>query len=155
MKKVLKFEVASAPSLFTGLLSGLLAYATDAPKVGPSTTLWLQLRDGRMLRVRSDMHDLSGWEEIGTLTFELVREGEGTEMTGLPESWSAVRTIEKLVYDSEECEAECGFALHTMSGDVLLVLPGADVYTLAIKAPFFLQPFFPENDLEAYIRKEF
>jgi hypothetical protein len=31
-----------------------------------------------------------------------------------------------------------------------VVLPGADVYTLAIKASFFAMPFRPENNLAAY-----
>jgi len=155
MKKVLCFDVASAPSLSAGLHSGLSAYATNVPKVGPSTTLWLRLCDGRTLRVGVEMHDLSGWEEIGTLRFEVVSAEDAPEMISLPAPWSVVRAVQKLVYDSDECEAECGFALCTANGDLLTVVPGADVYTLAIEAPFRQQRFTPENYLTAYIRKEF
>lgn len=155
MKNVLCFDVASAPALAAGLRSGLSAYATNVPKVGPPSTLWLRLCDGRTLRVGVDMHDLSGWEEIGTLTFEVVSSDDVPEMVSLPASWSEVREVQKLVYNSDECEAECGFALFTSSGDHLAVVPGADVYTLAIQAPFHALPFTPENDLTAYIRKDF
>lgn len=155
MKNVLCFDVAAAPALAAGLSSGLSAYATNAPKVGPPATLWLRLCDGRTLRVGVDMHDLSGWEEIGTLTFEVVSADDSPEMVSLPASWSEVREVQKLVYNSDECEAECGFTLCTSSGDQLTVVPGADVYTLAIQAPFHPQPFTPENELNAYHRKAF
>ena len=155
MKSVLCFDVASAPALAAALSSGLRAYATNVPKVGPPATLWLRLCDGRTLRVGVDMHNLSGWEEIGTLTFEVVSAHDSPEMVSLPASWTEVREIQKLVYDSDECEAECGFILYTSGGDQLAVLPGADPYTLAIQAPFHLLPFTPENDLNAYHRKAF
>jgi hypothetical protein len=101
------------------------------------------------------MHDLRGWEEIGTLAFDVVSSNDVPEMVSLPTSWSEVREVQKLVYNSNECEAECGFALRTSSGDQLAVVPGADVYTLAIQAPFHSLPFTPENDLTAYLRKAF
>jgi hypothetical protein len=155
MKNVLCFDVASAPALTAGLSSGLSAYATNVTKIGPPTTLWLRLCDGRTLRVNVDMHDLSGWEEIGTLTFEVVGADDPPEMVNLPTSWSEVREIQKLVYNSDECEAECGFTLCSRSGDQLAVVPGADIYTLAIQAPFYPSLFTPENDLTAYHRKAF
>ncbi|MCY0913330.1 hypothetical protein [Massilia antarctica] len=155
MKNILCFDVALAPSLAAGLCSGLSAYATNVPKVGPPSTLWLQLCDGRTVRVDVEMHDLSGWEEIGTLTFNVVSADDVPEMASLPASWSDVREVQKLVYNSNECVAECGFVLCTSSGDQLAVVPGADVYTLAIKAPFHSFPFTPENDLTAYVRKAF
>jgi hypothetical protein len=42
VKKVLCFDVASAPALADGLCSGLSAYSTNVPKVGSPTTLWLR-----------------------------------------------------------------------------------------------------------------
>ncbi len=153
MKNVLSFDVAPAPALAAGLSSGLSAYATNVPKVGLPSTLWLRLCDGRILRVSVDMHDLSGWEEIGTLTFEVVSADDAPEMVSLPASWTEIREVQKLVYNSNECEAECGFSLCTSNGDQLVVVPGADVYTLAIQAPFHPLPFTPENDLTAYLCK--
>ena len=155
MKRILSFDVASAPALAVGLCSGLSAYATDVPNVGTPSTLWLRLCDGRTLRVSVDMHDLSGLEEIGTLSFEVVSADDVPEMVNLPGSWADVREVQKLVYSSDECEAECGFALCTSSGDQLTVVPGADVYALAIEAPFRQRPFAPENDLAAYSREAF
>jgi hypothetical protein len=151
---MLYFDVASVPSLSTGLRSGLTAYATNVPKVGPPATLWLQLCDGRILRIGVEMHDLSGWEEVGTLTFEVVSSAEAPEMVNLPAHWSDVREVQKLVFISDECEAESGFSLCTTSGDLLTVLPGADVYTVAIEASFYQSSFKPENDLAVYVRKE-
>lgn len=155
MKSVLNFDVTSAPSLADGLRSGLSAYSMNVPKVGPPTTLWLRLCDGRTLRVGVEMHDLSNWEEIGTLTFEVVNTNDVPQMVSLPETWSGMQEVQKLVYDSGECKAECGISLFTRNGDQLVVVPGADVYTLAIKAPFHSLPFTPENDLAAYVRKAF
>jgi hypothetical protein len=155
LKKVICFETRSAPSLTIGLLSGLLAYTVDLPKFGSSTTLWLQLRDGRTVRVRPEMHNLKEWEEIGTLSFEVVGPADSPEMIALPAVWSEIRAIEKLVYHSVECSADCGLILYTMSGDSLIVLPGADVYTLAIQAPFFQLQFSPENNLTSYAHQNF
>ncbi len=155
MRNVWCFDVARAPALAAGLSSGLSAYATNVPKLGPPATLWLRLCDGRTLRVGVAMHDLGGWEEVGTLTFEVVSADDAPEMVSLPGSWSVVREIKKLVYNSDECVAECGFTLCTSGGDQLAVVPGADVYTLAIQAPFYPLPFTPESDLNAYLRKSF
>lgn len=155
MKNVLCFGVASVPSVAAGLHSGLSAYAVNVPKVGPPATLWLRFGNGRTLRVGVDMHDLGDWEEIGTLTFELANAEDMPELVSLPSSWLDVREVQKLVYNSDDCEAECGFSLCTSGGDRLTVVPGADVYTLAIEAPFLSLPFTPENDLTAYLRKAF
>lgn len=100
------------------------------------------------------MHDLADWEEVGTLTFEIVSPADAPEMVPLPEPWLHVQDVQKLVFVSEECDAESGFSLSTMGGETLTVLPAADVYTLAIQASFYSQPFNPENDLLVYLRKE-
>lgn len=155
VKDVLCFDLTSAPSLITGLCSGLCAYATNDPMVGASTTMWLRLGDGRILRIGVEMHDLSDWEEIGTLTFEIVGASDAPEMVSLPAAWSKVQKVYKLVYNSEECEAGCGFSLLTKNGDQLVVVPGADVYTLAIQASFYTKPFTLENDLAEYLRQSF
>jgi hypothetical protein len=155
MKTVLRFDVTLTPMLADGLLSGLSAYATTVHGVRPPATLWLQLCDGRILRVDVEMHDLRDWEEIGTFKFEIVSAENSPEMVRLPLSWSQVREVKKLVYTSDECEAECGFTLCTSSGDQLVIAAGADVYTLAIKAPFYSLPFTPENDFTVYIKKDF
>jgi hypothetical protein len=154
MKNELSFDMVFAPSLSAGLRSGLTAYATNVSKVGPPATLWLRLADGRTLRVAVEMHDLADWEEIGTLSFEFVDAEDAPELINLDPSWLAVRDVQKLVYSSDECEAESGFSLQTTSGETLTVLPGADVYTLAIEAPFYPRPFSPENDVDVYLRKE-
>ncbi|EJN03274.1 hypothetical protein [Herbaspirillum sp. YR522] len=155
MKNVLSFDVDNASALSDALNNGLQAYATDCPRSGLPTTLWLQLCNGRTLRIRPEMHDLSGWNEIGTLTFEEVGLADAPEMTRLPVSWADVQSVQKLIYKSNECEAECGLAVNTTSGDTLIVVTGADVYTLAIEAPFHHQVFTPENDLITYFREEF
>ena len=155
MKNVLSFNVASPQAIAAGLCSGLIAYATDVPKIGPPSTLWLRLYDGRTLKVGVNMNNLSGWEEIGTLTFEVVSSDNAPEMLRLPTSWSEVRKVQQLVYSSDDCEAECGFSLRTSSGDQLVVVAGADVYTLAIQAPFYPLTFTPENDLTAYLYQDF
>ncbi|MBR7784053.1 hypothetical protein [Undibacterium luofuense] len=154
-KAVLCLGVASVPSLAAGLSSGLTAYSVNVPGVGSPATLWLRLGDGRTLRVGVDMHDLGAWEEIGTLTFELANAEGVPELISLPSSWLDVREVQKLVYTSDDYEAECGFSMRTGSGDQLTIVPGADVYTLAIEAPFLSLPFTPENDLSAYLRKAF
>jgi hypothetical protein len=154
MKNVFCFEGFSTAILATALSGGLTAYGVNTPKVGPPATLWLRLSDGRTLRVGVNMHDLADWEEIGTLTFEIVEPKDAPELIDLAASWLDVQDVHKLVYLSEECEAESGFSLSTTCGETLTVLPGADVYTLAIEAPFYLKPFNPENDVPVYARKK-
>ncbi|NHZ42967.1 hypothetical protein [Massilia aquatica] len=82
------------------------------------------------------MHDLSDWEEIGTLTFEVVSAADTPEMVALPVVWSDIRLIHKLMHVSDEYLAESGFALTAMNGELLTVLPAADICTLAIRRPF-------------------
>lgn len=112
----------------------------------------------RMLEVGSVQGVLSAaqWNVMEFHTQNAVGKSyERPEMVSLPAPWSEVREVQKLVDNSDEYEAECGFALCTSSGDQLAVVPGADVYTLAIQAPFHPLPFTPENDLTAYLRKAF
>jgi hypothetical protein len=155
MKKILLFDGISSSLLFSSLRNGLSAYATNATNNLPPSTLWLRLCGGDILRIGVEMHDLSGWEEIGTLAADFVDEESAPEMIVLPVSWSCVREIQKIVYNSDECEAECGFSLCSNSGDEFIVVPEANVCMLAIKAPFYQRPFKPEHDLTAYIRKPF
>lgn len=99
------------------------------------------------------MHDLSGWNEVGTLVFEAVEATEAPQFVDLPSSWMQIISIDVLFFDSDECMAECGILLCNTLGETLTVLPGADVFTLAIQAPFCALPFFPENDISKYGRK--
>jgi hypothetical protein len=101
------------------------------------------------------MHDIGNWDEIGTLYFAFVDSTDAPPLVHLPSSWAHLLEPLKLVYDSDECEAECGLLLATESGDQLAVVPGAFVYTLAIKAPFAQLPFSPETDLSDYVRRPF
>lgn len=157
VKKNLRFHFASETSLSTILHNGFISYSVDVPKFGMPTTLELGLSDGRVLRVRAEMHDLSGWNEIGTLTFEVesIKDENEPKMITLPVAWSKVSKVEKLIYKSDECIAESGFTICTASGESFTVLPGANVYTLAIDAPFLSIPFEPENDFKFYLRERF
>ncbi|NHZ32465.1 hypothetical protein [Massilia rubra] len=155
LNELLVFDVSSAPSLSTGLRSGLTAYAVNIPQVGPPSSLWLRLCDGRTLRVGVEMHDLMDWEEIGTLTFEIVKVADTPAMACLPAAWSNVLQIDKLVHVSDECQAESGFCLTATNGEPLMVLPAADICTLAIQAPLYYNSFNPENGLADYVRSDF
>lgn len=150
MKNLFYFEGLSTSVIAAGLRSGLAAFGTNVPTVGPPATLWLRLGNGHTFRVGVEMHDLADWEEVGTLTFEIVDSKDVPELIDLAASWLDVQDVRKLVYVSEECEAESGFSLTTARGETLTVLPGADVYTLAIEAPFYSKLFNPENDLPVY-----
>lgn len=154
MKEIFRFETPNLSSLPTLLGRGIRAYATDEKGARSVTTLWLLLNDGACLRIRSKMHDLSGWDEIGTLVFEVVEVTEAPQFVDLPTSWMQVISIEALIFDSDECTAECGIMLHNTLGEILTVLPGADVYTLAIQAPFCSLAFSPENDIPRYFRRK-
>jgi hypothetical protein len=157
VKKKLQFHFPSETSLSTVLHNGFISYSVDVPKFGMPTTLWLGLSDGRVLRVRAEMHDLSGWDEIGTLTFDVTSTKDKNEpkMIALAASWSKVSEVEKLIYKSDECVAESGFTMRTATGESLTVLPGANVYTLAIDSPFLPLLFEPENDFKVYHREKF
>jgi hypothetical protein len=154
MATMLNFDVVGVPSIAEALRCGVTGYATNESVIGPPATLWLRLGNGQLLRVGVEMHDLLGWEEIGTLTFEIVGSQGVPEMVDVPVAWLDVQAVQKLVYVSEECEAESGLTLRTTNGETLTILPGAEVYTLAIEAPFYPKPFNPENDLSVYVRKD-
>ena len=150
MKITFCFEPPNSLSMLALCKSGVRAYATDGKESKSVTTLWLQLNDGARLRIRSNMHDVSGWDEIGTLAFQAVEANEIPQSEDLPSSWMQIILIEALVFDSDECMAECGIMVHNVLGETLTVLPGSDVHTLAIQAPFFAGTFSPENDVSRY-----
>lgn len=140
------------PDFLAKLISqGLKGYSANAEQLGGMTTLWCFLCDGTVLRIDSVMTDVSGWLEVGTLAFELVENGdELPEMVPLPEVWSHISSLNKLVLDEPEFSSESGLIIKTLSGDKLMVVCGAEVYTVQISAPFFFGKFHPEYEVERY-----
>jgi hypothetical protein len=151
MKSLLTYG-GNEPDLLANLIrQGLKGYAANVEQLGGMTTLWCFLCDDSVLRIDSVMTDVSGWLEVGTLAFELVTDGDGVPvMIPLPKAWGHISSLNKLVLEEPEFSSESGLIIKAESGDDLIVVCGAEVYTVQILAPFFLGTFQPEYEIERY-----
>jgi hypothetical protein len=150
MKDTFLFVLSGLDSLFSVLKVGLKGYSTDYKQIGGTTTVHLFLTTGEIVKISSEMHDIDSWNEIGSLVFEMVQDCPYSKMIPLDPAWKSLASVEKLVLEREEFVAESGIILRSESDETLLVVASANVYTLAVQAPFARDEFLPENDLSAY-----
>lgn len=144
------FVLSGFDSLFDILKAGLMGYSTDYKQPGGTTTVHLFLTTGEIVKIYSEMHDIDSWNEIGSLVFEMVQDCPHSKIIPLEPGWKSLASVKKLVLDREEFIAESGIILRSDSDETFLIVTSANVYTLAVKAPFARDEFFPENDLSAY-----
>lgn len=91
-------------------------------------TLWRPSGDG--IQVTSKMHELNDRNEIGTLSFELVRGESGDSVTA---EWQAeIREIERVSVIEHDWRASIGVRLIGQKDDRYEILAGVGPYTLAL-----------------------
>lgn len=151
MKRCFLFELDGFDSILKFTKVGLMGYSTDFKNVGGITIVYLHMTDGQIMKIYSDMHDIDDeWNEVGSLIFEIVDSSAGTSINPLDNSWRQIATVSKLVLEREHYMAESGICLRSISDQTLLVVAGANVETLAVRAPSSSYDFLPENDLSTY-----
>ena len=108
--------------------------------------------DGSILQIQAKVTEAESWYEVGTLVFEKIAEKAKSEHihVPLPESWLDVRLVDMLVLECEKFTAESGVCFRNGDGEKFIILPGAFPYSLAIKAAFYPEKFYPEYEIDQY-----
>lgn len=134
---------------------GLDGFSCDRKDYGSHvsvTTIWLCLRGGTVLRVQPEMHDLEGWDEVGSL--EIDRDDWSKAVAPrveLGSQWHDIACIEKLVINEPGYfSAEAGLKITNRQQEIIIICNSALPYQLALRTPATHDVFTPEYDLERY-----
>ena len=150
MKKEFYFTLEGIASIPFQLKSGIKGYAVNL-NYNVTTTIWLFLCDGAVLIIQSNMNELDGWEEVGSLNFKAFTSGEYLpEMIALPIVWNKIISLGKLAIEDDEFIAESGIVIRNNLGEEIIIVCGAEIYSIQMKAPFFEGCFNPEYSFEKY-----
>jgi hypothetical protein len=156
-------EVHMNTLAFTWSGSSTLAQQLSQPVIGMSigtmahetlisVVLWHS--DGKGLQIRSIMHDIAEWVEVGVLDFTLVTTRERDETNiDVPASFGSNVKAYKLVITEAGTTAESGIVLQASDGQEIVIVAGVYPYSLAISSVSFMpHGFEPEYPLDAYAR---
>jgi hypothetical protein len=150
MKKELHFTLTGIDSVSSQIKSGLSGYAVNL-NYGLTTTIWLFLCNNSVLVIQSNMNELDGWEEVGTLKFINETNGENLpKMIPLPLAWQNIVSLAKLLIEDDEFIAESGLVIRNNINEEVIIVCGAELYSLQMAASFFESSFNPEYDFEKY-----
>lgn len=151
MPQVLKFDIDGIDSIQRIIRQGIVGYAVDSIFKRGKSTIWLLLGDKTILKIHTKMTDTVSWNEVGTLVFRLVVNGDDVpEMLPLQQSWRNILTIEKLIVMDDDFSAESGLQIGNGLGETFTIICSENVYQIEIKAPFFHGDFLPEYELTYY-----
>ena len=136
-------------------LTGLRGFSSNRKEYTTHISLsciWLFLADETVLKIVSEMHDLEGWDEVGSLVIDLVRPIDYIPpIIELPTEWQYIVSIEKLVVSKNDYfKAESGLKIINGEGKVIIICSAAAPYELALMAPFVKDKFTPEYDVSEY-----
>jgi hypothetical protein len=134
---------------------GLDGFSCDRKDYGTHvsvTTVWLCLRGGTVLRLQPEMHDLEGWDEVGSLKIDRVEWSEAVApLVELGSQWHDIASIEKLVISEPGYfSAESGLKITNRQQQIIIICNSASPYQLALSTPATRDVFSPEYDLERY-----
>jgi hypothetical protein len=117
------------------------------------STVWLCLPDGTVLRFQPEMHDLEGWDEVGSLGIDKSDLSEVVPpLVTLSSQWQHVASIEKLVISEPDYfSAESGLKITNREKETIIICNGAAPYELALSTPAVHDAFNPEYPLERYV----
>ena len=114
-----------------------------------SVTIWRAEHSG--LEIRSKMHDIGRRLEVGVLEFRKVRTIHVNDARiDIRKSFSEHVKVEKLLIVELDVTVESGIVLENSRGEQIVIVAGANPYTLSIRAPSLGTEFQPEYPLERY-----
>lgn len=148
--RTLTFLWREDTSLALELAAGIEGlYVRTAEHGAPiSITLWKGGSSG--LEIKSRMHDLGPRFEIGVLEFTVVRRIHVRDVQiDIQKSFREHLKVEKLVITEQDVTAESGVIFENSGGEQIVIVAGANPYTLSIRAPSFAK-FEPEYPLDRY-----
>jgi hypothetical protein len=142
-------DASLALKLAAGIESLYLRTAAHGAPI--SVTLWQG--EGSGLEIRSNMHDLGPRFEIGVLEFVPVqRISSGDTQIDIPKSFNEHLRVAKLVITELDVTAESGITLENSRGEQIVIVAGANSYTLSIRGTSFGAESQPEYPLDRYQR---
>ena len=111
-----------------------------------SVTLWRS--DGTGMQIQSAMHDIAERLEVGVLAFSLVDSLLPDELVvELPPAFGGPIKVTKLTIVESGVRAESGILLEASDGSQVVVVAGANPYTLAVRGvvdqPHVFEPEYP------------
>src|SRR3954463_15510225 len=114
-----------------------------------AVVLWHLAGEG--LKVQSVMHDIAERLEVGALEFSRITETVSeTSEFDLSDEFGIGLNASKLVLSIDGATIESGVVLQGTRGNEILLVAGVSPYTIAIRAPFFTEPFEPAYPLSEY-----
>jgi hypothetical protein len=116
------------------------------------SSIWLFLFDTHVLRLTSEMHDLKGWDEVGSIVVDVVPLTDDLpQMIELPCNWADIASVEKLIIREDAYfQAESGIKISNSAGEKIIICNAAAPCEVTMEAPFFHDKFKPEYDIGKY-----
>ena len=98
------------------------------------------------------MHDLEGYDEVGSLEIDRDDWSKAVALrVELGSRWHDIASIEKLVINEPGYfSAESGLTITNHQQEIIIICNSASPYQLALRAPNRCNVFTPEYDLERY-----
>jgi len=98
------------------------------------------------------MHDLEGYDEVGSLKVDRDDWSKAVApRVELGSQWHDIASIEKLVINEPGYfSAESGLKITNHQQEIIIICNSASPYQLALRAPNTCDVFTPEYDLERY-----
>lgn len=151
--RTISFGWQEDASLAAELAAGIDCFyvGTAAHGAPISVTLWKGDHSG--LQIRSKMHDIGVRLEVGVLEFAKVRAiGVNDTRIDLSNTFNERLKAEKLLIIELDVTVESGIVLENSHGEQIVIVAGANPYTLSIRAPSLGTEFQPEYPLDRYQR---
>lgn len=155
MRNFQAFPIYGASLLVSLRTAGLDGFSCDRNDYGTHvsvTTVWLRLGGGTVLRLQPEMHDLDGWDEVGSLKIDRVEcPGAVAPLAELDSQWHDIACIEKLVVSEPSYFiAESGLKITNRRQESIIICNSASPHQLALSTPVTRDLFTPEYGLERY-----
>jgi hypothetical protein len=154
MSKVRSFRLIGTELLESLKSSGLSGFSSNRKDYGTHvsvSTVWLCLGNGVVLRLQAAMHDLKGWDEVGSLVIETVEPAEALTIIRLADEWKKIASIEKLVVSKPGYfSAKSGLKISNRKHEAITICNSASPYELALSTPVTHDVVTPEYALDRY-----
>ena len=164
-KKILRaqLEGTSSDQLAKNLADcSIVGYAM--PKGHSFEAAWifrLILDNGTSLEFSSTCTMVHGWQEAGSLNVQYIIHNPDAEWDLAPILVAVelpklrVRSVEKLIYETEIFRSECGMEIRCDHKTTIVVMTGNPPGSVSVEAPFSTDKFEPEFYFEECSREAF
>jgi hypothetical protein len=151
---VIPYKISIPGRLADEFARGFKSISVERLAHGRPIAIFLWHADSEGLKVQSVMHDVAERFEVGALEFSRIT-GTVSEVSefDLPGEFGVGLKASKLVLSTDGVTVESGIVLQGNRGNEMVLVAGAQPYTIAIKAPSVVEEFDPEYPLSKYSRE--